>query len=70
MPPRLQTLESQACAARGAFGFTEDEFEARYVPPARPGRVAAITLAALGALTALAHSLGWTSLIGSWRPGA
>lgn len=70
MPPRLKTLEAQAIAAGGAFAFTEDEYEFRYSPPARPGRMVAGLLGIAGMFAALAHHLGWTSLVaslGGWR---
>ncbi|MCZ8374538.1 MAG: hypothetical protein O9342_04105 [Beijerinckiaceae bacterium] len=71
--PHLKTLENHAAAAGCAFGFAESDFEARYVPPARPGRVAMMLLAVAGAGAALAHHFGWTTLmarLGGWGQAA
>lgn len=67
MPPQIKTLESHARAAGGAFAFREDDYDIRYVPPARPGRLALIALTVTGGAAALAHQFGWTSFLNQWR---
>lgn len=69
-PPRMTSLQKSADAAGGAFGFDEADFEPRYLPPVRHGRMALIALALGGGAMAVAHHLGWTTLvasIGNWR---
>lgn len=67
MKPRLQSLETCAYAAGRAFAYEEADFEQRYVAPARPGRIAALTLALGGSLLALIHHFGFS---GAWRSAA
>lgn len=70
MSPRMKTLENCAQATGSAFGFQEADFETRYVAPARPGRLLALVAAVGGGAAALAHHLGWTSVVaslGGWR---
>jgi hypothetical protein len=69
LPPRLKTLETCARATGSAFGFSEADFETRYVPPVSVGRVAALMLALGGGAAALAHHFGWTQMVASlgWR---
>ena len=69
-PARLKSLENCAAATGSAFGFEESDFDARYVAPARPGRVAALALALGGGVLALAHQFGLTQMmasLGNWR---
>lgn len=68
--PGMKTLENCAQATGCAFGFREADFEQRYVPPARPGRLVALFVAVGGGAAALAHHFGWTSVVaslGGWR---
>jgi hypothetical protein len=68
--PRLKSLRDCADAAGGAFGFDEADFEARYVPPVRPSRIAAFALVFGGGAAAIAHHMGWTNIVaslGNWR---
>ena len=65
-----KSLERHALAAGGAFAFREEDYELRYHPPVRVGRLAAFLLTATGGLAALAHQFGWTSAVaslGGWR---
>lgn len=71
--PHLKTLENQAAAAGSAFGFLETDFDARPLPAAHPGRIALALVALGGVATAVAHYLGWTSLVarlGGWGQAA
>jgi hypothetical protein len=68
--PGLKTLENCARATGCAFGFEEADYDARYVAPARPGRVIALFVALGGSAAALAHHFGWTGVVaslGGWR---
>jgi hypothetical protein len=70
MQPRMKTLESCARATGSAFGFEEQDFEARYSAPSRPGRLVALVIAFGGGAAALAHHFGWTNVVaslGGWR---
>ena len=70
MSPQLQTLEHYAQATGCAFGFQEPDYEYRYTPPARPGRMVVLALGIGGAVAAVAHHLGWTQVVaslGGWR---
>lgn len=71
--PHLKTLENHAAAAGSAFGFAESDFDIRYVPQARPGRIALMVLAVTGAGAVMAHHFGWTTLmarLGGWGQAA
>lgn len=70
VPARMKNLESCAHAAGSAFAFEEADFEMRYTPPARPGRMFALMLTLGGGLAAIAHQFGWTQMVstlGGWR---
>ena len=70
MSPQLKTLEHYAQATGSAFGFQEQDYEYRYTPPARPGRMVVLALGIGGAVAAVAHHLGWTQVVaslGGWR---
>jgi hypothetical protein len=70
---RIKTLEASAYAAGSAFGCNEADFEQRWQPRNRPGKIAALVLAIGGCSVALAHHMGWTSLVaslGGWRGAA
>lgn len=70
MSPKLKTLEHYAQATGSAFGFEEQDFDARHTPPMRPGRIAVLALGIGGAVAAVVHHFGWTQVVaslGGWR---
>jgi hypothetical protein len=71
--PRIEVLERHALAAGSTFGFSESDFEIRYVQPAPPSRLVMLALVVTGAGAALAHHFGWTTLmarLGGWGHAA